>query len=124
MGCVFVFFCFDFKFVIFSIRDLLDDDHWVQVQSFNANAQQDGFTFRYPITVELPHTDIPVGKNAEATAEGMLDTGGACTMGDLEYWAEVAKRAPELVAQFEELAQHQEKLLPPPGPADAGISPV
>ena len=92
-----------------AFQALLDDDHWVQVQSFNANVQQDGFTFRYPITVELPHTDIPIGKNAEATAEGMLDTGGACTMGDLGYWKEVTLRMPNVVAHFEELAQHQEK---------------
>jgi hypothetical protein len=52
---------------------------------------------------------IPVGRKAEATIEGLLDTGGACTMGDLVYWREVATRCPGLIAQFEELSDHQEK---------------
>ena len=30
-------------------------------------------------------------------------------MGDIEYWQEVAKRMPSLVAHLEELEQHQEK---------------
>ena len=77
--------------------------------SFNAAPRGIGFSIRYPITVELPHIDVPVGKQSQATAEGLLDTGGACTMGDLAYWSEVAKRMPELIAHFEELADHQEK---------------
>jgi hypothetical protein len=52
---------------------------------------------------------IPVGRKGEATIEGLLDTGGACTMGDLVYWREVASRCPHLIAQFEELSDHQEK---------------
>ena len=62
-----------------------------------------------PITTQLPHIDLPVGKRAQATVEGLLDTGGACTMGDVKYWSEVAKRMPEIVAHFEELSEHQEK---------------
>jgi hypothetical protein len=50
---------------------------------------------------------IPVGRKGEATIEGLLDTGGACTMGDLVYWREVASRCPGLIAQFEELSDHQ-----------------
>ena len=64
---------------------------------------------RYPIASELPHVCIPVGRNSEATVEGLLDTGGACTMGDYVYWNEVAARCPHLVAQYEELSEHQEK---------------
>ena len=64
---------------------------------------------RYPIASELPHVVLPVGRKGEATVEGLLDTGGACTMGDLIYWREVAARCPHLVAQFEELSDHQEK---------------
>ena len=40
-----------------------------------------GSTLRHPISIELPHIDIPIGKDAQATAKGLLDTGGACTMG-------------------------------------------
>ena len=67
------------------------------------------FGLQYPITAQLPHIDLPIGKKAQATAEGLLDTGGACTMGDITYWSEVAKRNPELIAHFEELADHKEK---------------
>jgi hypothetical protein len=63
----------------------------------------------YPIALELPHVVIPVGCKGEATIEGLLDTGGACTMGDLVYWREVASRCPHLIAQFKELSDHQEK---------------
>ena len=67
------------------------------------------FAIRYPITSELPHFHLPVGKNNEATVEGLMDTGGACTMGELAYWREVAIRVPSLIAHFDELEQHQEK---------------
>jgi hypothetical protein len=63
----------------------------------------------YPISSELPHVVIPIGRNGEATIEGLLDTRGACTMGDLTYWREVAGGCPHLIAQFEELSDHQEK---------------
>jgi hypothetical protein len=52
---------------------------------------------------------IPVGHKGEATIKGLLDTRGACTMGDLVYWREVASCSPGLIAQFEELSDHQEK---------------
>ena len=68
-----------------------------------------GFSLRYPISIELPHINLPVGKESQATAEGMLDTGGACTMGCLFYWDEVAKRVPSIVAHYDELKEHQEK---------------
>ena len=64
---------------------------------------------RYPISSELPHVIIPVGPLGQASVEGLLDTGGACTMGDLTYWKEVANRNPQLIAQFEELTVHQVK---------------
>jgi hypothetical protein len=77
--------------------------------TFKFSPQGLGFTIRYPITTELPHVHIPIGKQSSATAEGLLDTGGACTMGDISYWSEVAKRMPHLIAHYEELTQHQEK---------------
>ena len=61
------------------------------------------FPIRYPITSELPHFHLPMGKNNEATVEGLMDTGGACTMGELAYWREVAIRVPSLIAHFNEL---------------------
>jgi hypothetical protein len=76
------------------------------VYQFEAQRSSD---LRYPIASELPHVVIPVGRKGEATIEGLLDTGGACTMGDLIYWREVAGRCPHLIAQFEELSDHQEK---------------
>ena len=78
-------------------------------KSFQFTPQASSFPIRYPITSELPHVDIPVGKNFDATVEGLLDSGGACTMGDLVYWSEVVKRFPRIVAHFDELEQHQEK---------------
>jgi hypothetical protein len=66
-------------------------------------------TVRYPIASELPHVTIPVGKDGAAMVEGLLDSGGACTMGDLAYWKEVAVRAPALIAHFQELSTYQEK---------------
>jgi hypothetical protein len=77
--------------------------------SYQFEAQGCPSGLRYPISSELPHVVIPVGRNGEATIEGLLDTGGACTMGDLVYWQEVAGRCPNLIAQFEELSDHQEK---------------
>jgi hypothetical protein len=77
--------------------------------SYQFEAQGSSSGLRYPISSELPHVVIPVGRNGEATVEGLLDTGGACTMGDLVYWREVASRCPNLIAQFEELSDHQEK---------------
>jgi hypothetical protein len=64
---------------------------------------------RYLILSELPHVVLPVGRLGQATVEGLLDTGGACTMGDLMYWKEVTNRNPQLIAQFEELTVHQVK---------------
>ena len=65
---------------------------------------------RYPITGELPHIMLPVGKKFTGfQVKGLLDTGGACTMGCLGYWGKVAQRYPEIVSHFEELEQHSEK---------------
>jgi hypothetical protein len=79
------------------------------ISSYQFKAQGTAPALCYPISSELPHVVIPVGWKAEATIEGLLDTEGACTMGDLVYWREVATRCPNLVAQFEELSDHQEK---------------
>jgi hypothetical protein len=76
---------------------------------YEFEAQRSSSDLRYPIVSELPHVVIPVGRKGEAMIEGLLDTGGACTMGDLIYWREVASRCPHLIAQFEELSNHQEK---------------
>ena len=81
------------------------------IRTFNtaSTSAGDQKQFTYPITSELPHAYIPIGKDGRATAEGMMDTGGACTMGDLAYWSEVATRFPEKIAHFEELSVYQEK---------------
>jgi hypothetical protein len=80
------------------------------ISSYQFGDQGSGSPIRYPIASELPHVVlIPVGCNGEATIEGLLDTRGACTMGDLIYWCEMASRCPQLVAQFDELSDHQEK---------------
>jgi RNase H-like domain found in reverse transcriptase len=76
------------------------------ISSYQFDAQGTTSALWYPISSELPHVVIPVGRKAEATVEGLLDTGGACTMGDLVYWREVAARCPHLIAQFEELSDH------------------
>jgi hypothetical protein len=59
---------------------------------YQFEAQRSPSDLCYPIALELPHVVIPVGCKGEATIEGLLDTGGACTMGDLVYWREVATR--------------------------------
>jgi hypothetical protein len=56
------------------------------ISSYQFEAQGTTSALRYPISSELPHVVIPVSRKAEATIEGLLDTGGACTMGDLVYW--------------------------------------
>lgn len=95
------------------IQDEEHEDSRSFAMSFQFDAQLDGHgpssTLRYPISSKLPHVIIPVGKMGQATVEGLLDTGGACTMGDLIYWKEVVVRHPELVAEFSELSDHQEK---------------
>ena len=78
-------------------------------RTFNASPNAPSVRFVYPITTELPHVHLTVGRKQEASVEGLLDTGGACTMGDLTYWKEVAARLPNLIAHFEELATYQEK---------------
>ena len=75
---------------------------------FSAQTHEES-SIRYPISTELPHVVLPIGKSGDATVEALLDTGGACTMGDIEYWTEVSKRKPELISHFEELSSHQEK---------------
>jgi hypothetical protein len=79
------------------------------LSSYQFEAQGSPSGLLYPISLELPQVVIPVGRNGEATIEGLLDTGGACTMGEMFYWQEVASRCPHLIAQFEELSEHQEK---------------
>jgi hypothetical protein len=76
---------------------------------YQFEAQRSSSDLCYPIALELPHVVIPVGRKGEATIEGLLDTGGACTMGDLVYWQEVAGGCPHLISQFKELSNHQEK---------------
>ena len=80
-----------------------------RASSFKFTPKGLGGSIRYPITTELPHVDLPVGKQGVDTIEGLLDTGGACTMGDIEYWTEVSKRRPDIISHYEELSQHQEK---------------
>ena len=75
----------------------------LHLASYKVSPVGASFSLRYPISIELPHIDLPVRKEAQETAEGMLDTGGACTMGDL-----VAKRVPG-VTHYDELKKHQEK---------------
>ena len=60
---------------------------------------------RFPITSELAHVDFKVGKQGEASIEGMADTGGACNMGDFDYWYQVVLRYSSIVAHFDELEQ-------------------
>ena len=54
-----------------------------------------GSTLRYPISIELPIIDFPIKKDTQATAEGLLDTGGECTMGCHIYWDEIVKKIPK-----------------------------
>ena len=79
------------------------------VSSFNFSPKANQGSIQYPITPDLPHVTLPVGRDKAATVEGLLDTGGACTMGDIHYWSEVSKRFPTLIAHYDELALHQEK---------------
>ena len=62
-----------------------------RASSFKFTPKGLGGSIRYPITTELPHVDLPIGKQGVDTIEGLLDTGGACTMGNIEYWTEVSK---------------------------------
>ena len=80
--------------------------HDVVPKTFHSQVEASTFIIRYPIASELPHVCIPVGKQGQSTVEGLLDTGGACTMGDLIYWREVAARNPQLVLRLEELHTH------------------
>ena len=66
-------------------------------------------SLQYPISSELLHIKLPVGKDSSVPIEGLLDTGGACTMGDLTYWLEVANKVPHIVASLDELSVYQEK---------------
>ena len=79
------------------------------VRSFQFSPGPGSFTFRYPISNDMPHVNIPVGRQGQALIEGLLDTGGACTMGDLIYWQAVCDRMPELVAHFDKLEVHSEQ---------------
>ena len=90
-------------------------NHLIQLNSFSATRshstqeQQGNFKLLYPIASELPHMDILVGLNGECTVEGMCDSGGCSTMGELAYWRRVTQEFPTIVAAFEELATHEEQ---------------
>ena len=64
----------------------IDHDHPgfdQDAMSYRLAPQGTTFNLQYPIMTQLPHIDLPIGKKGQATAEGLLDTGGACTMGDI-----------------------------------------
>jgi hypothetical protein len=61
----------------------------------------------YPIAQELPHIQLPIGRNGTGRLEGLLDTGGCSTLGHLPYFMELAKSYPDLVVDIHELQQYR-----------------
>jgi hypothetical protein len=59
----------------------------------------------YPIAQELPHIQLPIGRNGTGRLEGLLDTAGCSTLGHLPYFMELAKSHPDLVVDTHELQQ-------------------
>jgi hypothetical protein len=61
---------------------------------------------RYPfkIAFQLPHMTFPIGggatSNDTAMLTGLLDTGGCCNMGSLQYHSAIVKNFPNLVSEF------------------------
>ena len=97
-------------FATWMIPDQSEDEAGNDGLSFNA-IPADTLTdipIRFPISIELPHIKIPVGKHTRdgLWLEGLFDTGGACNMGDLAYWKVVAERFPDIQANFHVLEEH------------------
>jgi hypothetical protein len=69
----------------------------------NANMPQNA----YPIAQELPHIQLPIGRNGTGRLEGLLDTGGCSTLGHLPYFMELAKSYPDLMVDTHELQQYR-----------------
>ena len=97
-------------FATWMIPDQSEDGAGNDGLSFNA-IPADTLTdipIRFPISIELPHIKIPVGKHTRdgLWLEGLFDTGGACNMGDLAYWKVVAERFPDIQANFHVLEEH------------------
>jgi hypothetical protein len=61
----------------------------------------------YPIAQELPHIQLPIGRNGTGRLKGLLDTGGCSTLGHLPYFMELAKLYPDLVVETHELQQYR-----------------
>jgi hypothetical protein len=61
---------------------------------------------KYPfkIAFQLPHMTFPIGdgntSNDKAMLTGLLDTGGCCNMGSLQYHSEIMTHFPQLVSEF------------------------
>jgi hypothetical protein len=61
---------------------------------------------KYPfkIAFQLPHMTFPIGdgstSNDKAMLTGLLDTGGCCNMGSLQYHSAIKTHFPQLVSEF------------------------
>ena len=89
---------------IATLNEVMNKSTWAST-FINSPLQEISF----PVAQELPHIVMPIGRQKERYIEGLLDTGGACNMGDIlvVYWDEVTKRHPETVHQYEKLEDHR-----------------
>jgi hypothetical protein len=67
--------------------------------------------YAFHITTTLPFLLLPIGtgedKSNEANLSGLLDSGGCCNMGWLDYHQKIFEKYPQLVADFTDLADKQ-----------------
>jgi hypothetical protein len=68
---------------------------------------------KYPLRIayDLPHMKFPIGDGAttkdKAMVTGLLDTGGCCMMGKLEWYQELHRVCPQFFDEFFKLAERR-----------------